>query len=215
MCWNQPGRDHRRQRRVDRPHRRDRQRIQRDQVVGLRDQPGYGAAIKEGSAAARLARGFLDADGTCDPRHFAEMCRVAVHGTPTWSLARAWGRTRRCPNSAGSATGSTLSCSGSYAGGRLRHRKRHASPPPQFATTASAASRRPALYAVDERQALANDLRVIEIADEVSRKSGVSKLRVVLRWRRFLQTIFNGVLCYRPERLIAARLQRLCLVVGR
>ena len=44
---------------------------------------GYGAAIKEGfrQGTGKLV-GFLDADGTCDPRYFAEMSRVALDKEP-------------------------------------------------------------------------------------------------------------------------------------
>src|SRR6266571_7484323 len=40
---------------------------------------GYGAAIKQAwiESDADLL-GFLDADGTCDPRFFAELCRCLV-----------------------------------------------------------------------------------------------------------------------------------------
>ena len=40
---------------------------------------GYGAAIAEGFRQGRGSLlGFLDADGTCDPCSFAEMCRQIV-----------------------------------------------------------------------------------------------------------------------------------------
>ncbi len=46
------------------------------QVVVFEENRGYGAAIKEGW---RLGRGnlvgFLDADGTCDPRFFSKLCQ--------------------------------------------------------------------------------------------------------------------------------------------
>src|SRR5262250_2022670 len=41
---------------------------------------GYGAAIKAAWAKSDAdLLGFLDADGTCDPRFFAELCRHAVN----------------------------------------------------------------------------------------------------------------------------------------
>src|SRR6185312_14461030 len=49
------------------------------EVIVFEQNRGYGAAIKEGFRRGRGSLvGFLDADGTCDPRYFAEMCRVAV-----------------------------------------------------------------------------------------------------------------------------------------
>jgi hypothetical protein len=42
---------------------------------------GYGAAIQTGFAhGGGDLLGFLDADGTCDPRHFAPMCRAISEG---------------------------------------------------------------------------------------------------------------------------------------
>jgi glycosyltransferase involved in cell wall biosynthesis len=48
-------------------------------VITFEQNRGYGAAIKEGwrQGGGELP-GFLDADGTCDPNYFAEMCRIAV-----------------------------------------------------------------------------------------------------------------------------------------
>ncbi len=48
-------------------------------VIVFRENRGYGAAIKEGWRIGRgTLLGFLDADGTCDPRYFASMCETAL-----------------------------------------------------------------------------------------------------------------------------------------
>ena len=48
-------------------------------VVIFKKHRGYGAAIKEGwRQGSGDLLGFLDADGTCDPIYFGEMCRVAI-----------------------------------------------------------------------------------------------------------------------------------------
>ncbi len=51
-------------------------------------------------------------------------------------------------------------------------------------------------------RALLNDLRVIEMPISYDERTGESKLSVVRDGVRFLQTIIDGVLCYRPERLL-------------
>ena len=46
------------------------------QVIVFPQNRGYGAAIKAGFAQGQGSLvGFLDADGTCDPRFFADLCR--------------------------------------------------------------------------------------------------------------------------------------------
>ncbi len=51
-------------------------------------------------------------------------------------------------------------------------------------------------------RALLNDLRVIEVPISYHERVGRSKLSVVRDGIRFLQTIIDGVMCYRPERLL-------------
>jgi hypothetical protein len=51
-------------------------------------------------------------------------------------------------------------------------------------------------------RALLNDLRVIETPISYEERVGKSKLSIARDGVRFLQTIFDGVLCYRPERLL-------------
>jgi glycosyltransferase involved in cell wall biosynthesis len=48
-------------------------------VIVSEENRGYGAAIKEGFRSGRgTLVGFIDADGTCDPLYFGEMCRAIV-----------------------------------------------------------------------------------------------------------------------------------------
>jgi MFS family permease len=60
-------------------------------------------------------------------------------------------------------------------------------------------------------RALLNDLRLIEIPMRYEERIGRSKLSVVRDGVRFLRTIFSGVLCYRPEKLLLT-LFTLCFV---
>ena len=50
-------------------------------------------------------------------------------------------------------------------------------------------------------RALLNGLRVVEIPMSYEERIGTSKLSVLKDGFRFLHTIIEGVLCYRPERL--------------
>ena len=69
-------------------------------VIVFETNRGYGAAIKEGFRQGKGSLvGFIDADGTCDPVYFAEMCRVIVQEGADLCSARVWGRPPRCRES--------------------------------------------------------------------------------------------------------------------
>ena len=61
-------------------------------------------------------------------------------------------------------------------------------------------------------RALLNDLRLVEMPMDYSERVGRSKLSVVRDGVRFLQAIFAGVLCYRPEKTPVAGVRHLCRV---
>ena len=96
---------------------------------------GYGAAIKEGFRQGRGSLvGFIDADGTCDPRYFAEMCRVALEEEADIVLGSRMGPDSKMPSvrKLGNRLyalllGPTLRPAGH------RHGQRHAGPAPQRA----------------------------------------------------------------------------------
>jgi glycosyltransferase involved in cell wall biosynthesis len=59
---------------------------------------GYGAAIKRGFAeAAGNIVGFLDADGTCDPLFFADLCRALVEENADVALGSRMSATSKMP----------------------------------------------------------------------------------------------------------------------
>ena len=68
------------------------------EVIVFEKNRGYGAAIKEGwrHGGSRLL-GFIDADGTCDPDYFAEMCRVAVEESADVVLGSRMGPESKMP----------------------------------------------------------------------------------------------------------------------
>ena len=59
-------------------------------------------------------------------------------------------------------------------------------------------------------RALLNDLRLTEVPMQYEERIGRSKLRVLRDGVRFLQAIFSGALCYRPEKLLLTMFM-LCL----
>ena len=173
-------------------------------VVVFEQNRGYGAAIKEGwRQGDGTLLGFLDADGTCDPAYFADMCRIAIEDSADVVLGSRLGpeskmpRTRRLGNRIyafllGLLCGRQITDTAS--GMRVVRRKslKHLYPLPDglhFTPSMSA-------------RALLNDLRVIEIPMRYEERIGTSKLSVVGDGIRFLRAIFAGVLCYRPEKLL-------------
>jgi glycosyltransferase involved in cell wall biosynthesis len=186
------------------------------QVVVFPENRGYGAAIKEGW---RLGRGdlvgFLDADGTCDPRYFAEMCRLSVEESADVVLGSRLGPDSKMPKIRRLGNRIYAFLLGFLCG---RH----------VTDTASGMRvvRRSALvhlYPLPDRlhftpamsaRALLNNLRVLEIPMKYEERIGRSKLSVIRDGIRFLQSIFAGVLCYRPEKLFLLAFTACCVLIG-
>jgi glycosyltransferase involved in cell wall biosynthesis len=165
---------------------------------------GYGAAIKEGwrqSSGSLLA--FLDADGTCDPRHFAEMCRLAIADSADVVLGSRLGPGSKMPGIRRIGNHLYAFLLGFLCGRHVTDtasgmRVVRRSSLQQLYPLPDGLHFTPSMSA----RALLNDLRVIETPISYDERTGESKLSVVRDGVRFLQTIFDGVLCYRPERLL-------------
>jgi len=181
-------------------------------VLVFEQNRGYGAAIKQGWAQGEgTLLGFLDADGTCDPDYFADMCRVAIEDSADIVLGSRLGPgskmpfTRRLGNRIyalllGFLCGRQITDTASGMRVVRRESLKYLLPLPDglhFTPSMSA-------------RALLNDLRVIEIPMPYEERIGDSKLHAVRDGIRFLRTIFAGVLCYRPEKLLLS-LFVLCL----
>ena len=164
---------------------------------------GYGAAIKEGwRRGSGDLLGFLDADGTCDPMHFAELCRLMVAESADIVLGSRLGpdskmpRVRRVGNRfhallLGFLCGRHVTDTASGMRVVRRDALRELSPLPDglhFTPSMSA-------------RAMLNNLRVVEIPMHYEERVGQSTLSVFGDGVRFLRTILDGVLCYRPEKL--------------
>jgi glycosyltransferase involved in cell wall biosynthesis len=164
---------------------------------------GYGAAIKEGFSKGKgdlLA--FLDADGTCDPRFFGELCSAMQDEAADIALGSRMGpgshmpMVRRVGNRIfalllGFLSGEAVTDTAS--GMRVVRREALGDlyPLPDGLHFTPAMSAR----AVMQR------LRIIEAPMAYSERVGESKLRAVKDGMRFLRAIFDAVLFYRPARV--------------
>jgi glycosyltransferase involved in cell wall biosynthesis len=172
-------------------------------VIEFARNRGYGAAIQEGWRQGKgTLLGFLDADGTCDPIHFAQMCRVAIQDSSDVVLGSRMGplsqmpRIRRFGNRLyalllGFLCGRHVTDTASGMRVVRREALRHLYPLPLGLHFTPAMSAR----------ALLNNLRVTEIPMSYEERIGRSKLSVLRDGVRFLRAIFAGVLSYSPERL--------------
>jgi len=182
-------------------------------VIVFERNRGYGAAIKEGwRQGSGSLLGFIDADGTCDPNYFAEMCRRAREEGADIVLGSRLGPESRMPaiRRLGNRIYALLlgflcgfQVTDTASGMRVVRRGalRHLYPLPDglhFTPSMSA-------------RALLNGLRVIEIPMRYEERIGRSKLSVFRDGIRFLKTIISGVLCYRPEKIFLS-LVALCLL---
>jgi glycosyltransferase involved in cell wall biosynthesis len=183
-------------------------------VIEFEKNRGYGAAIKEGWRQGRGSLlGFLDADGTCDPRYFAAMCRIAIQDKADVVLGSRLGpdskmpRVRRLGNRIyafllGLLCGRQVTDTASGMRVVRRDALKWLYPLPDglhFTPSMSA-------------RALLNDLRLVEIPMQYEERIGRSKLSIVRDGVQFLKTIFSGVLCYRPEKLLLM-LFMLCVIL--
>jgi glycosyltransferase involved in cell wall biosynthesis len=171
-------------------------------LIVFEENRGYGAAIKEGFArgTGELV-GFLDADGTCDPTYFVGMCRAALDDRADVVLGSRMGPDSKMPRVRRLGNRLFALLLGGLCGR-------------QVTDTASGMRviRRDVLdllYPLPDRlhftpamsaRALLNDLRVVEIPMRYEERVGTSKLQVVNDGFRFLRSILDGVLCFRPER---------------
>jgi glycosyltransferase involved in cell wall biosynthesis len=183
-------------------------------VIEFERNRGYGAAIKEGWRQGRGSLlGFLDADGTCDPRYFVAMCRIALEEKADVVLGSRLGpdskmpRIRRLGNRIyafilGLLCGRQVTDTASGMRVVRRDALKWLYPLPDglhFTPSMSA-------------RALLNDLRLVEIPMQYEERIGRSKLSIVRDGVQFLKTIFSGVLCYRPEKLLLM-LFLLCVIL--
>jgi glycosyltransferase involved in cell wall biosynthesis len=166
---------------------------------------GYGAAIMDawsGSEADLL--GFLDADGTCDPRFFASLCKNLVEQDADVALGCRMNRDSQMPliRKIGNVIFArilSLFCSKSVrdtaSGMRVVRRSalEHLYPLP------SGLHFTPAMSA---RAMLSDATRIIEVDMLYAEREGESKLRVIRDGFRFLGVILENAMLYKPGRIL-------------
>jgi len=175
---------------------------------------GYGAAIKEGfrCGTGELVS-FLDADGTCDPRFFATLCRALIEEDAAVALGSRLGpdsnmpRVRRLGNRIYAIILSALSnriVTDTASGMRVIRRDalEQLYPLPDGLHFTPAMSAR---VLCDER------LGIVECPMPYAERIGESKLHVVRDGVRFLRTIFEMTLMWQPAKLFTMT-AALCLV---
>jgi len=184
-------------------------------VISFAENQGYGAALKAGF---RKSRGelvsFLDADGTCDPRYFADLCSALHTEGAAVVLGSRMGPGNQMPwvRRLGNRMYATLlgllsgrAVTDTASGMRVLRRDALAElyPLPDGMHFTPAMSAR----------ALLSDLTIVEVPMSYSERVGESKLRVIRDGIRFLVAILNATLLYRPSRFFGL-CTALCILTG-
>ncbi|HVP61182.1 MAG TPA: glycosyltransferase family 2 protein [Myxococcaceae bacterium] len=173
------------------------------QLIVFERNRGYGAAIKEAwrqSDAELLA--FLDADGTCDPAFFVELCQLIERERADVVLGCRLTRASRMPlvRRLGNVLFALLLSF--FSSRRVRDtasgmRVVRRSSLPRLSPLPDGMHFTPAMSA---RAILSPELKILEQEMPYEERAGESKLRVVRDGLRFLRVIVEAALLYRPSR---------------
>jgi glycosyltransferase involved in cell wall biosynthesis len=172
-------------------------------VLELLRNQGYGAAIQAGfRRASGDLLAFLDADGTCDPREFARLCRALLTRGADVALGSRLGPGSQMPwlrrvGNVFYALVLGLLCGRRVTDTASGMRVIRRSALTDLYPLPTGMHFTPAMSA----RATLNDLKLVEIPMPYSERVGQSKLRVIRDGVRFTAAILLGALCYRPERL--------------
>jgi len=172
-------------------------------VIGFEHNRGYGAAIQEAwkQSDAELL-GFLDADGTCDPRFFATLCRVIETDHADVAIGCRMNKESKMP--ALRRVGNTIFATllGLFSSTRVRDTASGM----RVVRRASLDKLEPLptgmhfTPAMSARAMLDRNLKMHEIDMPYAEREGRSKLSVVRDGLRFLKVIVEAAFLYRPER---------------
>ena len=183
-------------------------------VIAYEKNLGYGAAIKCGfSKASSDLLCFLDADGTCDPEYFVDLCNTAVNDSADLVLGSRMHKESKMPglrwlgNRMFAAMASYLSgkkiidtATGMRVIRKDALRKLYPLPTGLHFTPAMTL------------RALVSDLLVREVPVPYHERTGRSKLRVLRDGLRFFFAIIEIALCYCPLKFFGSTSALLLLV---
>jgi glycosyltransferase involved in cell wall biosynthesis len=173
------------------------------QLIVFPQNKGYGAAIKEAwrQSDADLL-GFLDADGTCEPKFFATLCKTAVAENADVVLGCRLNSNSQMPliRRIGNLIFATIlsifsssrvrdTASGMRVVRRQSLDRLYPLPDGLHFTPAMSA-----------RAMLSEGTRIVEVDMPYHERSGESKLRIAKDGLRFLRVILEGAFLYRPSR---------------
>ncbi len=163
---------------------------------------GYGAAIKEAwSQSSADLLGFLDADGTCDPMYFADLCTALVEENADVAVGCRMTVASRMPLLRRIGNFGFALLLGLVSSKRVRDtasgmRVVRRSSLPRLMPLPDGLHFTPAMSA---RAALSSDLKMVERDIPYHEREGRSKLRLIRDGLRFLRVIAEAACLYRPS----------------
>jgi glycosyltransferase involved in cell wall biosynthesis len=172
-------------------------------LIAFTENRGYGAAIKEAWRQSDAdVLGFLDADGTCDPNFFAELCRTMETQQADVALG--------CRMTPASRMPALRRVGNTFFAALLRVLS---SEPVRDAASGMRVVRRSVLEklfplpdglhftpAMSAQAVLGGAVRVAEVDMPYHERQGKSKLKVLHDGWRFLRVILEAALLFRPAR---------------
>jgi glycosyltransferase involved in cell wall biosynthesis len=173
------------------------------QLIVFEQNRGYGAAIMEAwqQSDAELM-GFLDADGTCDPLFFVDLCRELVEHDAHLVLGCRMNSRSRMPFIRRLGNRLFPAMMSLFALARVRDsasgmRVVRRSCLPSLLPLPTGLHFTPAMSA---RAVMSRDLRIREVDMPYHERAGASKLNAFTDGLRFLKVILQATLLYRPSR---------------
>ena len=167
---------------------------------------GYGAAIKEAwrQSDADLL-GFLDADGTCDPNFFADLCRTLVSEQADVVLGSRLNQASKMPLVRRVGNRGFASLLRALSSSRVRDtasgmRVVRRTSVGRLLPLPDGLSFTPAMTA---RAVLGATAKIVEVDMPYHEREGKSKLRLGRDTALFLRVIFEAAFLYRPARPLA------------